>query len=370
VMVLSSRGCHGNCSFCSVAPFYRLQKGPSCRYRSAANFVDELEEIGSVHNVVSFLFEDDNFIGPAPESKEHARSIAEEISRRGLNILFGCGWRVDSLDSRDPQDRALLGLLKKAGLFSVFLGLESGHDEGLALYNKRVTLDSVRQMVGLLAEEDISPTVGFIMFNSYSTVASLSRNAEFLRETSLGTEFRHFSQRVQLQPGVSLIRKLDRDGLLREPRDISDVHYYEFKDASVRRIADAARYLYKRVAFTDGEIRSTILDSFFVIRKFKDLWRKVNDPLLGQNADALFSKLRSIIKDLNATNYETFMGLVRAATVSADAKALPDEFHFIEETHLKAIGVGLESLKNFCEFLRSSMDVWLGRFLGPANRDS
>jgi radical SAM superfamily enzyme YgiQ (UPF0313 family) len=373
-MVLSSRGCHGHCNFCSVASFYRLQKGPVCRYRSAANVVDEIEELKSKHNILSFLFEDDNFVNPTPESKKHVLAIAEELMRRKLNILFGCGWRADSLNSLDAQDRELLELLKKAGLFSVFIGLESGHDEELALYNKIVTLDNVRQMVALLRDQGISTTIGFIMFNSYSTAQSVSRNAEFLKETLLGTEFRVFSHRVQLQPGVPLIRKLARDGLLLKPQDISDVYYYEFKDAVVRRVADAAKDLYKHVAPTDGMIRSTILDSFFMIRKFNDLGLKVHDALLDQNVDALISKHQSLIMDLNKTNYETFMSLIRAARERADrgedAGPTQREFQLIEESHLAAANDRLEALKNFCRFLCSYMDDCLGRLLGSETHES
>ncbi len=373
-MVLSSRGCHGHCSFCSVASFYRLQRGPVCRYRSAANVVDEIEELKSKHNILSFLFEDDNFVNPASESKEHVRAIAEELMRRKLNVLFGCGWRADSLNSHDARDRELLELLKRVGLFSVFIGLESGHDEELALYNKIVTLDNVRQMVALLRDQGISTTIGFIMFNSYSTVQSVSRNAEFLKETLLGTEFRVFSHRVQLQPGVPLIRKLAREGLLVEPEDISDVYYYEFKDAVVRRVADAARDLYKHVAPTDGMIRSTILDSFFMIRKFNELRLKVHDGLLDQNVDSLISKHQSLIMDLNKTNYETFMNLIRAARERAggdkDSDPTRREFQIIEESHLAAANDRLEALKTFCKFLCTYMDDCLGRLLGSETHSS
>jgi anaerobic magnesium-protoporphyrin IX monomethyl ester cyclase len=366
IMILGSRGCYGNCSFCSVASFYRLQKGPICRYRSAANVVDEMEELISKYQVVSFLFEDDTFINPAARGKEHARSIAEEIIRRKLNILFSCGWRADSLNPSDPRDQELLELLKRAGLFSVFIGLESGHDEELALYHKSVTLDRIRQMVNLLRTSGISVTTGFIMFNSYSTVEGVTRNADFLRDSLLGTEFRVFSHKVQLHPGVSLIQKLARDGLLQEPRDISDVYYYEFKDKVVQKIAEASGNLYAREATSDGVIRAAIFDSFYLVRKFQELRLRVEHAAFAQSVDSVVAEYQSLIRRLNEANYGAFMSIIRLAGSSWNDQ----EYRRLEKSYLTKIENLKVAWKSFYSFLCSFMNEYLNRLLSPGPQGS
>ncbi|MFQ6094189.1 MAG: B12-binding domain-containing radical SAM protein, partial [bacterium] len=57
--VVGSRGCYGNCSFCSVNAFYRSAPGKSWRGRTTQNILSEIETLIEGWGVKEIGFEDD-----------------------------------------------------------------------------------------------------------------------------------------------------------------------------------------------------------------------------------------------------------------------------------------------------------------------
>ena len=96
--MVSSRGCWGSCTFCSIRAFYRLSGGAPWRARSAVRVVDEIEELIGRYGVTRINFVDDEFIGPGARGRERARQIGEEMLRRGLRLAFNIVCRPESAD--------------------------------------------------------------------------------------------------------------------------------------------------------------------------------------------------------------------------------------------------------------------------------
>jgi radical SAM superfamily enzyme YgiQ (UPF0313 family) len=84
--MVTSRGCYGNCSFCSVRAFYGYDKA-SLRFRSPENVVNEIEYLVDNYNAKVISFLDDNFMG-GKIGKKRAIEIANIIISRGLDIFF------------------------------------------------------------------------------------------------------------------------------------------------------------------------------------------------------------------------------------------------------------------------------------------
>ena len=61
VGIASSRGCYGNCNYCSINSFYKKCKGSKARRRSPENTVDEIFFLKEKYNFEMFYFVDDNF---------------------------------------------------------------------------------------------------------------------------------------------------------------------------------------------------------------------------------------------------------------------------------------------------------------------
>jgi anaerobic magnesium-protoporphyrin IX monomethyl ester cyclase len=87
---------------------------------------------------------------------EYLTAFCHEMIRRGVPLSWTCLSRVDRLT---PE---LAALMKRAGCIRVYLGLESGSDETLALMNKRVTVEQGVRAVHLFSESGIG-TAGFFM---------------------------------------------------------------------------------------------------------------------------------------------------------------------------------------------------------------
>ncbi len=174
--IYSSRGCRYSCIFCQISNFYRLCPGPRWRARSPINVVNEIEFLNSLWGVKSFLFVDDAFLDTMKESHIRARKIATEIIRRKLKIKFAIQCRPDSVEKKTFR------ILREAGLYLVFLGVESGIERSLKYFKKGITLSQIRNSICILNELGIEINAGFILSDPNTAWEELKKNVEFLKE--------------------------------------------------------------------------------------------------------------------------------------------------------------------------------------------
>ncbi|MBU1863560.1 MAG: B12-binding domain-containing radical SAM protein [Candidatus Omnitrophica bacterium] len=145
--VMTGRGCLYACTFC--VNFY----GVPFRLRSSENVLNELEQIVHEFNIRDIRFMDDHFT----VDKQRTIAICKGIIDRSMNIRFTCLSRVDTLDEES------IGYLKRAGCQMVFLGIESGSQRILDYYNKRYTVDRIRQTCRILKRAGIAFTGWFVI---------------------------------------------------------------------------------------------------------------------------------------------------------------------------------------------------------------
>jgi len=204
--VSSSRGCWGNCTFCSVRTFYKLGQGPCWRPRTADDIVDEIEHLNKA-GISNFAFCDDNFMGVGKEGKHRARSIGEEIIRRNLDIAYAIDCRPDDLD----ED--LLSFLSQSGLVKVNIGIESFVERQQKLYSKTISHDMIEEAILLLKKQDFLLGLYTIFFDPFVTFEELSVN--FNRALATGPEyFPEFATFLQVFPGIPLYEDIKIQNLL------------------------------------------------------------------------------------------------------------------------------------------------------------
>lgn len=110
--IFTSRGCPSQCTFCS------RNFGTFWRPHSANRVVDEISYLVKEHRVRQIDILDDNFTLDINRAAEILDLLAHR--RMGIAINLQSGVRVDSVN------KELLLKMKKAGVFKIAFGIESG----------------------------------------------------------------------------------------------------------------------------------------------------------------------------------------------------------------------------------------------------
>jgi radical SAM superfamily enzyme YgiQ (UPF0313 family) len=177
IPLLASRGCIRTCSFCSIHVFYRVAPGKVVRTRKPAKVVEEMRMLYERDHITIFLFQDDDFPVYGVVWQRWAREFIAELHRNGLvgHVIWKINCRADAVDP------ALFAEMRDAGLFMVYMGLESGSEEGLTTLNKRITVEQNLRAVAVLKELGLMFEFGFMLFDPSTTFESVADNVEFLR---------------------------------------------------------------------------------------------------------------------------------------------------------------------------------------------
>ncbi len=230
--ILASRGCYGKCTFCYLDNFYG--DGSYWRGRSPENIFKEICDIYENFGERYFYFADANFFGPGRKGKERACGLAELFIDSGIKIRFGIESRANDIDEKT------IGVLVKAGLKDVFLGVESGSQKSLTKFRKFTTVEENKNAITLLRKYGIEPNYGFIMFEPDSTLTDIRKNFEFLKEMkmlnlpSVTAHLLHHKQTI-----FKGTRDFEKKSEASKP--VSEIMYecaYEFKDKSVKELSD------------------------------------------------------------------------------------------------------------------------------------
>src|SRR5262249_10311879 len=179
--ILASRGCARTCSFCSIHTFYRAAPGRIVRTRKPAQVVREMEMLHEERGTTIFLFQDDDFPLFGQVWRRWANGFVDELHRSGLSrkVIWKMNCRADAVD------RDLFIRMRDAGLYLVYMGLESGSEQGLETLHKQITVEQNIKAVNTLKSIGLMFEYGFMLLDPSSTFESIRENIGFLR-TILG----------------------------------------------------------------------------------------------------------------------------------------------------------------------------------------
>ncbi len=177
MQMLASRGCARTCSFCSIHMFYRSAPGKVVRTRKPAEIAREMKMLQEERGISLFLFQDDDFPVFGPAWHRWTRDFLGELYRHDLpgRTLWKINARADAID---PE---LFAEMRDAGMYLVYMGLESGSEEGLITLNKSITVQQNIRAVDALKELGILFDFGFMLLDPSSTFESILENVAFLR---------------------------------------------------------------------------------------------------------------------------------------------------------------------------------------------
>jgi len=232
INVLSARGCSGNCNFCSVVAFFKLNEGKVWRSRSIKNIVDELEEL-SENGIKHIKMIDDSFID-GDRDAEWVKQFKKEILNRNLDLKIRGSIRADKVTDE------ILSNLKESGFYSFSCGIENGSEKALERMNKKATLEDNKNALELFKKYNYFVQMGFILFDSETTKAELEENYQFLSNYDWTITKGIFSEMFSAQ-GTTFTNKLKNDGHLLESDFLNNNNKYNLSNNEIYPIYNALK---------------------------------------------------------------------------------------------------------------------------------
>ncbi|MFC1632364.1 B12-binding domain-containing radical SAM protein [Candidatus Omnitrophota bacterium] len=149
LLLLSSRGCPYDCSFCASQVIWRKK----LRLRSAANVLSEIDNLVTKFGVKTVNITDDHFM----LDKNRLDEILAGLIKRRYDFHFSCLSRIDAVS------KETLGKLKTAGCYLIRYGVESGNQKMLARMHKDLSLSQIEQAFNYTRGVGLSSSASFII---------------------------------------------------------------------------------------------------------------------------------------------------------------------------------------------------------------
>lgn len=208
--IMTSRGCPFGCNFCSVTRMF----GRRYRFRSVDNVMRELEE----RRPEWVFFYDDNFAA----NPAHTKELLRRIIASGLKPKWSAQVRIDV-----ARDAELLDLMKQAGCYTVYIGLESINPKTLRALNKGQTPEQIEEAIRTIHSYGINIHGMFIFGSDHDDLGTFRETVKFARRLEIAS--------VQLMilvplPGTPVFAQMEAEGrLLSRDWGYYDGHHVVFQ---------------------------------------------------------------------------------------------------------------------------------------------
>ena len=260
--IMITRGCPYSCTFCAGG----LISGKKIRKRSIGNVIKEIRMLYDDYGIREFHIVDDNFT----VDKKYAKELLLKIIELKLDISLATpnGVRVDALDEE------LLSLFKKAGLYIISLGIESGSDRMLQLMKKDLTVSRVKRVVDMIRSFKIDIAGFFIMGLPQETISDIRKTMELSLKLDLIRA--NFFTYLPF-PGTESYRDLEKKG------ELNNVDWERFYFMSApyipqgltrKKLKDLQREAFLRFYLRPGVLMKNVLSIksprhlYFLIKRF------------------------------------------------------------------------------------------------------
>lgn len=193
-MIVSSRGCPGQCTFCANTRISR-----KFRARTPCNVVEEMEFLKNKYGTISFGFTDNCFTADV----KRAYDICSLLIEKNLGVTWVAAGRVNNLLDEDFLER-----MKRAGCVGLTIGIETSSQQLSNLMKKGTTPEQGARCCVLLRKHGIPYYGGFMIGNEGETLKTALDTIAFA--SKLKPSGAVFSVTLPL-PGTELFERFYKD---------------------------------------------------------------------------------------------------------------------------------------------------------------
>jgi radical SAM superfamily enzyme YgiQ (UPF0313 family) len=271
IPVLTSRGCPFDCSFCSVTGMF----GRKYRFRSTENIMEELRLYSG--RKAAIFFYDDNFAA----DPKRTRDLCEAIIREKLKITWTTQVRADV--TRDPE---LVGLMKKSGCHTVYIGFESVNPDALEDMKKKQTVAEIGTAVKVFRRHRINIHGMFVLGFDQDDWRSVRKTVRFAKRARLmSTQFLILTP----LPGSAFYDKISAENRIRfHDWALYDAHHAVFQPArfSLPDLQKAQSFAHRKFYSLKQEARKILAGQWIGVaiahyaRNLDRTWKKKNRTFL------------------------------------------------------------------------------------------
>lgn len=162
--LVTSRGCPGKCLFCA-----RTVYGNRGTYFSADRVMEMIKDLYYNYGIREIQFRDDNFT----VFRKRLIELCHKLKEANLDLTWTCTGRVDTVT---PD---ILKLMKDAGCWQIWYGIESGSQKILDLIKKGTTIEGISKAVKWTQDAGIKPCGFFIIGHPGETKETIQETIKF-----------------------------------------------------------------------------------------------------------------------------------------------------------------------------------------------
>jgi len=271
--ILTSRGCPFTCTYCGGPKIF----GHKIRRHSIDFVMKQIDILVKEYGIKEIDIEDDNFTF----DREYVLEFCRKVIERNYGINFTCpnGVRLDTFDDE------VLSLMKKAGFYTLDVGIESGSDNVRKHMRKNLSVETIKNKIKLIRKHGFNVVAFFIIGYPTETLEDIKKTIKLACELDLHrAKFSFFKPLPGTECYFSLIKEgkikdLDFDKFyFEDPTIVSDITEKELLDIKKRAFIKfylRPKQMYRMIvgirSFEHFKIVSTriynMLKSFYSVKK-------------------------------------------------------------------------------------------------------
>ncbi len=184
------RGCPFGCTYCSTKTFW----GRRYRLKSPARIVEEMQRNYDLYGARHFTFQHDMFT----MNKELVKETCRLVKELPFKATWNCSARLDCIDEE------LIDIMADAGLYHIYLGIETGSPRMQKLINKNLKLDGVVDRIAYLLSKNLQVTTSFIFGFPEETEEEISQTFALVLDLLRLGRVRVQMHRCAFLPGTAM----------------------------------------------------------------------------------------------------------------------------------------------------------------------